>query len=217
MATSTIQVAEMAIATFAAAGIASYLVLKLTNGSRSEESKYNYHPYPRTTFLQNDRTIIPNDDAVLAQPRGWSMEDALKSAKDGSARAKAMTPAQVLQSLQKGNSRFWTGQAQRPEVSAFERRVLIKQQFPSTAILGCSDSRVPVEIVFDQGLGDMFVVRVAGNCLGPTTQASRLCCPPLERQSSNDYGARGLRGDQGRWTAPRNDQQGNEIALCNAY
>lgn len=83
-----------------------------------------------------------------------------------------MTPAQVLQSLQKGNSRFWTGQAQRPEVSAFERRVLIKQQFPSTAILGCSDSRVPVEIVFDQGLGDMFVVRVAGNCLGPTTQAS---------------------------------------------
>jgi carbonic anhydrase len=172
MATSTIQVAEMAIATFAAAGIASYLVLKLTNGSRSEESKYNYHPYPRTTFLQNDRTIIPNDDAVLAQPRGWSMEDALKSAKDGSARAKAMTPAQVLQSLQKGNSRFWTGQAQRPEVSAFERRVLIKQQFPSTAILGCSDSRVPVEIVFDQGLGDMFVVRVAGNCLGPTTQAS---------------------------------------------
>merc|ERR1712241_464928 len=74
--------------------------------------------------------------------------------------------------LQRGNARFWTGQATRPERSAFERRALISKQFPSTAILGCSDSRVPVEIVFDQGLGDMFVSRVAGNCLDTTTAAS---------------------------------------------
>ena len=60
-----------------------------------------------------------------------------------------MSPAEVLTSLQKGNSRFWTGTATRPEVSAFERRALIKQQFPSTAILGCADSRVPCEIVFE--------------------------------------------------------------------
>jgi len=46
------------------------------------------------------------------------------------------------------------------------------KQFPSVAVLGCSDSRVPVEIVFDQGLGDMFVVRVAGNCLDTATTAS---------------------------------------------
>merc|ERR1739848_668569 len=58
------------------------------------------------------------------------------------------------------------------ETSAFERRALISKQFPSTAILGCSDSRVPVEIIFDQGLGDMFVIRVAGNCLDTTTIAS---------------------------------------------
>jgi carbonic anhydrase len=58
------------------------------------------------------------------------------------------------------------------QVSAFERRALIMQQYPSVAILGCSDSRVPIEIVFDQGLGDMFVIRVAGNCLDTTTTAS---------------------------------------------
>merc|ERR1712226_1660177 len=72
----------------------------------------------------------------------------------------------------RGNVRFWTGQATRPEKSAFERRALISKQFPSVAILGCSDSRVPVEIIFDQGLGDLFVVRVAGNCLDTTTTAS---------------------------------------------
>merc|ERR1712228_168636 len=53
-----------------------------------------------------------------------------------------------------------------------ERRALISKQFPSTAILSCSDSRVPIEIVFDQGLGDMFVIRVAGNCLDTSTTAS---------------------------------------------
>merc|ERR1712241_1639953 len=74
--------------------------------------------------------------------------------------------------LQRGNARFWTGQATRPERSAFERRALISKQFPSTAILSCSDSRVPIEIVFDQGLGDMFVIRVAGNCLDTSTTAS---------------------------------------------
>merc|ERR1712217_127253 len=73
---------------------------------------------------------------------------------------------------QKGNTRFWMGVAQRPEMSAFQRRALIISQFPSVAVLGCADSRVPVEIVFDQGLGDMFVVRVAGNCLDTTTTAS---------------------------------------------
>jgi carbonic anhydrase len=62
--------------------------------------------------------------------------------------------------------------ATRPELSAFERRGLISKQFPSVAVLGCSDSRVPTEIVFDQGLGDLFVIRVAGNCLATSTMAS---------------------------------------------
>jgi len=84
----------------------------------------------------------------------------------------ARTPRQVLEELQKGNARFWGGYAVRPEKSAFQRRALIAKQFPSVAVLSCSDSRVPVEIVFDQGLGDMFVVRNAGNCLGTSALAS---------------------------------------------
>jgi carbonic anhydrase len=108
----------------------------------------------------------------FTKARGWSMQEAMTQAKKEKRHAKAMQPAQVLESLQQGNSRFWTGSSTRPEVSAFERRVLIAKQFPMVAILGCSDSRVPVEIVFDQGLGDMFVVRTAGNSLGVTTTAS---------------------------------------------
>merc|ERR1712066_797453 len=100
------------------------------------------------------------------------MEQAREMADSGQALAMKRTPAEVLAELQRGNVRFWAGQATRPEKRAFARRALISKQFPSTAILGCSDSRVPVEIVFDQGLGDMFVIRVAGNCLDTTTTAS---------------------------------------------
>merc|ERR1719330_2113994 len=103
---------------------------------------------------------------------GFSMEQARIMADANQAEAMKRTPAEVLTELQKGNVRFWTGQATRPEKSAFERRALISRQFPSTAILSCADSRVPPEIVFDVGLGDMFVVRVAGNCLDTTTSAS---------------------------------------------
>ena len=71
-----------------------------------------------------------------------------------------MQPREVLKRIQEGNARFWMGLAERPEMSAMERRALIMQQTPKVAILGCSDSRVPIEIVFDQGLGDVFAIRV---------------------------------------------------------
>nr|AAW79300.1 chloroplast carbonic anhydrase [Heterocapsa triquetra] len=103
---------------------------------------------------------------------GFSMEEARKHADAGQQAAMARSPKEVLVELQRGNARFWMGAATRPEKSAFERRALISKQFPSVAVLGCSDSRVPVEIVFDQGLGDLFVVRVAGNALDMSTTAS---------------------------------------------
>lgn len=115
---------------------------------------------------------LDDDYRTWGVQAGFSMEEARKMAADRSEEAMNRTPEQVLGDLQRGNARFWTGQASRPERSAFERRALISKQFPSVAILGCSDSRVPVEIVFDQGLGDMFVIRVAGNCLDTATQAS---------------------------------------------
>jgi len=103
---------------------------------------------------------------------GFSMEDARKRSELFRDKFKELAPQEVLGRLQRGNARFWTGNAVRPEKSAFERRALIMAQFPTTAVLGCSDSRVPVEVIFDQGLGDMFVVRVAGNVLETATKAS---------------------------------------------
>jgi len=85
---------------------------------------------------------------------------------------KARTPREVILELQRGNGRFWMGLAERPEMNAMERRALIIAQAPSVCILGCSDSRVPVEIVFDQGLGDIFVVRLAGNVLDAASHGS---------------------------------------------
>mmetsp|Transcript_17160 Transcript_17160/g.43670 ORF Transcript_17160/g.43670 Transcript_17160/m.43670 type:complete len:311 (+) Transcript_17160:76-1008(+) len=108
-------------------------------------------------------------------PLGWqgfTMEEARIRTDKRECLEMMKTPEEVLADLQRGNARFWTGRATRPEVSAFERRGLISKQFPSVAVLGCSDSRVPIEIVFDKALGDFFVTRVAGNCLATSTMAS---------------------------------------------
>lgn len=76
------------------------------------------------------------------------------------------SPAQAIQALIDGNTRFFDGSSARPELGANERRAQIIGQTPFAAVLACSDSRVPVELVFDQGFGDLFVVRVAGNVVG---------------------------------------------------
>jgi carbonic anhydrase len=84
----------------------------------------------------------------------------------------AKTPDEAVYALKAGNARFYGGVARRPEMSANERRAQILSQTPFAAILGCSDSRVPVEIVFDQGLGTLFSIRVAGNVVEPATSGS---------------------------------------------
>uniref|UniRef100_A0A7S0ZX82 carbonic anhydrase n=1 Tax=Noctiluca scintillans TaxID=2966 RepID=A0A7S0ZX82_NOCSC len=103
---------------------------------------------------------------------GFSMEEARQQCEESAAEADARTPPEVLADLQRGNTRFWMGHPSREVENAFHRRALIVKQFPKVAVLGCSDSRVPVELVFDQGLGGMFVIRVAGNLLDMTTKAS---------------------------------------------
>jgi carbonic anhydrase len=81
-----------------------------------------------------------------------------------------MIPArEALALLQKGNRRFVSDISNRDAITSRARRLeLAARQEPFAAILGCSDSRVPVEIVFDQGLGDLFVIRVAGNIVAPS-------------------------------------------------
>ena len=79
----------------------------------------------------------------------------------------------ALDRLVEGNRRFLAGQAWSTATSARARLAgAASAQHPFAAILGCSDSRVPVEIVFGQELGDLFVVRVAGNVVSPATLGS---------------------------------------------
>jgi carbonic anhydrase len=73
-----------------------------------------------------------------------------------------MTPAQAWQDLAAGNARFLAGDPQHPRQGAERRASLAGAQVPKATFLGCSDSRVAAEILFDQGLGDLFVVRNAG-------------------------------------------------------
>jgi carbonic anhydrase len=78
-----------------------------------------------------------------------------------------MTPDQALKLVMDGNQRFVTQKSQHPR-QGFARLVETgADQFPFAAFLSCADSRVPVEVVFDQGIGDCFVVRVAGNIATP--------------------------------------------------
>ena len=81
-----------------------------------------------------------------------------------------MIPAQeALKLLREGNARFRSDTRLGDDATGARRRIeLATQQFPFAIILGCSDSRVPAEIVFDQGLGDLFVIRVAGNIVAPS-------------------------------------------------
>jgi carbonic anhydrase len=69
----------------------------------------------------------------------------------------------VLQRLMAGNQRFTTGQSISPDHGLDRIRSLAQSQSPIAVILGCADSRVPPELIFDQGLGSLFTIRVAGN------------------------------------------------------
>jgi carbonic anhydrase len=75
----------------------------------------------------------------------------------------AMTPEQVLADLKAGNERFVAGKLTPRDYLAQAESTAANGQFPKAVILGCVDSRVPPEIIFDQGIGDVFVGRVAGN------------------------------------------------------
>jgi carbonic anhydrase len=75
----------------------------------------------------------------------------------------------ALNRLIEGNKRFVSGaQSNNRSMTPTDRSALVKEQNPFAIILGCSDSRVPAELVFDQGLGDLFVIRVAGNIVSPS-------------------------------------------------
>ncbi|MCW5315605.1 carbonic anhydrase [Nostoc sp. KVJ3] len=83
-----------------------------------------------------------------------------------------VSPNEAIKRLLDGNQRFINQKPKYPDQSLEHLRLVAKAQYPFAAILGCADSRVPAEIVFDQGLGDLFVVRVAGNVVSDTVIGS---------------------------------------------
>ncbi|HSA49841.1 MAG TPA: carbonic anhydrase [Yinghuangia sp.] len=82
------------------------------------------------------------------------------------------SPAQGLDALLAGNRRFVAGAPRHPNQDAARRTEIEPGQTPFAVLLGCSDSRLAAEIIFDQGLGDLFVVRTAGHVLGPEVLGS---------------------------------------------
>lgn len=83
-----------------------------------------------------------------------------------------LTPAEAWSKLRGGNDRFMADTPDHPDQSAARRSELTGAQYPHTVIFGCSDSRVAAEIIFDQGLGDVFVVRTAGHVVDTTVIGS---------------------------------------------
>ena len=91
------------------------------------------------------------------------------------AQSPRMTADEALKDLMAGNERFAAGKSLNPRQSPADFSKLASGQAPDAVIVGCSDSRVPPEITFDQGVGDLFVIRVAGNVIsgaGPTVKGS---------------------------------------------
>ncbi|WBO63251.1 carbonic anhydrase [Streptomyces camelliae] len=82
------------------------------------------------------------------------------------------TPRDAFDHLLAGNRRFAAGTSQHPHQDAARRADLASAQRPFAVLLGCSDSRLAAEIIFDQGLGDLFVVRTAGHAAGPEVLGS---------------------------------------------
>ena len=100
----------------------------------------------------------PSQDAV---PAARSAPEPVKKVMTAEAQ-RALTPAQVLADLKEGNLRFVENRLT-PRDYLAQASATASGQFPKAILLGCVDSRVPPEIIFDQGIGDLFVARVAGN------------------------------------------------------
>lgn len=101
----------------------------------------------------------------------WQVKQA-QAAELSSIAPPSLSPDDALQKLIDGNQRFVQHQPQYPDQSEARLREVAQAQHPFATILSCADSRVPAEIVFDQGIGDIFDVRIAGNIATPESVGS---------------------------------------------
>ena len=103
---------------------------------------------------------------ITASDLLWQVEQ-VKAAELPSAAPQSLSPDAALQKLMEGNQRFAQHHPQYPDQSQARLQEVAQVQHPFVTILSCADSRVPAEIVFDQGIGDIFDVRIAGNIAIP--------------------------------------------------
>ncbi|MBD2209850.1 carbonic anhydrase [Nostoc linckia FACHB-104] len=101
----------------------------------------------------------------------WQVKQA-QAAELPSQKPQPLNPDEALQKLLEGNQRFVEHQPQYPDQSAARLQEVAQAQHPFATILTCADSRVPVEILFDQGVGDIFDIRIAGNIATPEARGS---------------------------------------------
>ena len=120
---------------------------------------------------ETDRVKPPLDNQTQSHLNN-RQADSNRQIKEASTIGKGERPktgAQALELLKAGNERYVNSLANADASPMMQKRPeLVHEQYPFAIILGCSDARVPVEIVFDQGLGDLFVIRVAGNVVAPS-------------------------------------------------
>lgn len=124
--------------------------------------------------FNNDETSIPyENDLPLSEPDNTmsNSDNELATQWLGGVERESTASAAWGRMLA-GNQRFATGKAEHPWQDRETRESLINQQNPDAAVLSCSDSRVPPEIIFDEGLGDLFTVRSAGQVLDEAVIAS---------------------------------------------
>src|SRR6187399_2202968 len=96
----------------------------------------------------------------------------MHSVSSGTPSPQGLTSDEALARLREGNERFIRGEARFPTIQKEILAELAKGQQPYATILGCSDSRVPPELVFDASFGELFIVRVAGNVISPEVMGS---------------------------------------------
>ena len=132
---------------------------------------------------QSNEQPVHQTAAIDMSNRSYNLEDLVQSPSKltqialaanpiGSQPPPPASPAAALERLLAGNQRFVDEACQNPQRSRSRIQEIASDQYPFASILGCADSRVPAEIVFDQGLGDLFVIRVAGNIASQTAIGS---------------------------------------------
>jgi carbonic anhydrase len=116
---------------------------------------------PAKGFFSRRQVLAAAGGAAVGFAAGWLAHAITRGA--AADEAVPRNAQEALDRLKAGNERFRTGRMVRHHQGRAWRHALTSEQHPFASVLGCSDSRVPVELVLDQGFGDLFIVRVAGN------------------------------------------------------